>query len=59
MLLDAFELANEDQTNELNNLLYSSEISNSDKVRNVTELYNVLGVKELALKKLINTQILP
>jgi geranylgeranyl diphosphate synthase type II len=51
MLLDAFELANEAQTKELNHLLYSKEISNSEKVKQVTEIYNILGVKELAIKE--------
>ena len=51
MLLDAFELANEAQTKELNHLLYSKEISNSEKVKQVTALYNTLGVKELAIKE--------
>jgi geranylgeranyl diphosphate synthase type II len=51
MLLDAFELANETQTKELNHLLYSKEISASEKVKQVTALYNSLGVKELAIKE--------
>jgi geranylgeranyl diphosphate synthase type II len=51
MLLDAFELANEAQTKELNNLLFSKEISNSEKVKQVTALYNTLGVKELAIEE--------
>jgi len=51
MLLDAFELANEEQTKELNHLLRSTDISNSDKVKQVTNLYNTLGVKELAIKE--------
>ena len=51
MLLDAFELANEAQTKELNHLLYSKDISNADKVKQVTALYNTLGVKELAIRE--------
>ncbi len=51
MLLDAFELANEEQTKELNHLLTSKDISNSEKVKQVTNLYNTLGVKELAIKE--------
>ncbi len=51
MLLDAFELANEEQIKELNQLLNTKEISNSDKVKQVTALYNILGVKELAIKE--------
>jgi geranylgeranyl diphosphate synthase type II len=54
MLLDAFELANETQTKELNHLLYSKGISNSEKVKQVTEIYNTLGVKELAIKEANN-----
>lgn len=51
MLLDAFELANETQTKELNHLLFSADISNSEKVKQVTDLYNILGVKDLAIKE--------
>lgn len=51
LLLDAFELANESQTKELNHLLYSTKISNQEKVKQVTDLYNTLGVKELAIKE--------
>jgi geranylgeranyl diphosphate synthase type II len=51
ILLDAFELANEEQTNTLNHLLYSNQISNAEKVTQVTNLYNVLGVKALAIKE--------
>lgn len=51
MLLDAFELANETQTKKLNQLLFSKEISNSEKVKQVTDLYNILGVKDLAIKE--------
>ena len=51
MLLDAFELANEEQTKELNNLLNSKEISSAEKVKQVTAIYNALGVKELAIKE--------
>jgi geranylgeranyl diphosphate synthase type II len=51
MLLDAFELANVEQTKVLNQLLSSKDISNSDKVKQVTAIYNLLGVKELAIKE--------
>lgn len=51
MLLDAFELADEVQTKTLNHLLYSKEISNIDKVTQVTAIYDALGVKELAIKE--------
>ncbi len=49
MLLDAFELANHRQTEELNYLLSSKEITSEEKVKQVTAIYNALGVKELAL----------
>jgi geranylgeranyl diphosphate synthase type II len=49
MLLDAFELANDKQTEELNYFLSSKEITNDEKVKQVTAIYNTLGVKELAL----------
>jgi geranylgeranyl diphosphate synthase type II len=51
MLLEAFELANAEQTKTLNNLLYSGTMSATEKVKQVTALYNSLGVKELAIKE--------
>ena len=51
MLLDAFELADEVQTNALNQLLYSNEFSSSEKIKEVTAIYNALGVKDLAIKE--------
>jgi geranylgeranyl diphosphate synthase, type II len=51
LLLDAFELANETQKMELTTLLYSKQISNSEKVKQVTAIYNALGVKDLAIKE--------
>lgn len=51
LLLKAFELANEAETNKLNQLLNSKEISNSEKVNQVTKVYNLLGVKDLAVKE--------
>jgi geranylgeranyl diphosphate synthase type II len=51
MLLKACELADETQTQKLNQLLTSKEISNSEKVKQVTDLYNLLGVKGLAVKE--------
>ena len=54
MLLDAFELANSKQTEELSYLLSSKEITNEEKVKQVTAIYNVLGVKELALAEANN-----
>lgn len=51
MLLDAFELANDSQTILLNNLLSSKEISNFEKVKQVTAIYDQLCVKELAIKE--------
>lgn len=49
LLLKAFELSSEVQLKCLNGLMNDSTISNSDKVREVTALYNVLGVKEIAM----------
>lgn len=51
MLLKAFELANEEQTKTLNHFLSSKEISNTDKVNQITTIYNSLEVKELAIKE--------
>lgn len=51
MLLEAFELADDKQTKELTHLLSSGTISNTEKVQQVTALYNNLGVKELAIKE--------
>jgi geranylgeranyl diphosphate synthase type II len=53
-LLDAFELANNKQTEELTYLLSSKEITNEEKVKQVTAIYNALGVKELALAEANN-----
>ncbi len=49
LLLKAFELANDNQRETLNELLLNSNTTNEQKVKQVTELYNTLGVKELAL----------
>ena len=54
MLLDAYELADNNQTEELNHLLASKEITNEEKVKQVTAIYNALGVKELALAEANN-----
>ncbi len=54
MLLKAFELANEEQTKTLIHLLSSNELSNTNKVTQVTELYNTLDVKGLAIKEANN-----
>jgi geranylgeranyl diphosphate synthase type II len=54
MLLDAFELADANQTKDLNNILYTANLSPSDKVKQVTAIYDALGVKELALKEANN-----
>ena len=54
MLLDAFELANSKQTEDLTYLLSSKEITNEEKVKKVTAIYNTLGVKELALAEANN-----
>ncbi len=54
MLLDAFELANSMQTEQLTYLLSNKEITNEEKVKKVTAIYNALGVKELALAEANN-----
>lgn len=51
LLLKAFELANESQTQALNHTLNSTEISNEEKVKKVTAIYDELGIKELAIKE--------
>jgi geranylgeranyl diphosphate synthase type II len=54
MLLDAFELADEQQTKELNRLINDKNSSSAEKVKQVTAIYNALGVKELAIKEANN-----
>lgn len=54
MLLDAFELSNSKQTEELTYLLSNKEITNEEKVSRVTAIYNTLDVKELALAEANN-----
>ena len=51
LLLKAFELSNETQFNKLTTLLNDSAISNTDKVKEVTALYDQLGVKEIAMQE--------
>jgi geranylgeranyl diphosphate synthase type II len=51
LLLKTFELANELQAGSLNHVLNSKAISNQDKVKQVTSIYNELGIKELAIKE--------
>lgn len=51
LLLKAFELANESQGQTLNRLLDSNEISNEEKVKQVSAIYDELGIKELAIKE--------
>ncbi len=48
LLLSAFELGNQQQTERLSNLLANNTLSNSDKVTGVTEIYNQLNIKNLA-----------
>ncbi len=48
LLLKAFELANNSQKQKLNHLLSDTKISNSDKVREITDLYDILKIKEIA-----------
>jgi len=51
LLLKAFELSNESQLIQLKAVLNDSVISNADKVKDVTALYDVLGVKEIAIQE--------
>ena len=51
LLLKGFELANASQAHSLNHLLNSKDISNGEKVKQVTSIYNELGIKELAIKE--------
>lgn len=49
LLLKAFELANTEQLNLLNELLQDKEIQNSKKVEQVKNLYDTLKIKSIAL----------
>jgi geranylgeranyl diphosphate synthase type II len=49
LLLKAFELANKEQLNLLNELLQNKEIQNSKKVEQVKLLYDTLKIKSIAL----------
>jgi geranylgeranyl diphosphate synthase type II len=51
LLLKAFELASEAQSSSLREMLNSTEISKEEKVKQVTAIYNELGVKEMAIRK--------
>jgi len=51
LLLKAFELANEQQTQQLNRFLNDPSISRQDKVAGVTALYNTLSIKDIATKE--------
>ncbi|MBI3518014.1 MAG: polyprenyl synthetase family protein [Bacteroidetes bacterium] len=51
MLLNAFELANENQSSSLQYLLTSKEVLPTEKVKQVTAIYDTLGVRELAVKE--------
>ncbi|MBC7695942.1 MAG: polyprenyl synthetase family protein [Burkholderiales bacterium] len=51
LLLGAYELANESETKELDHLFYSQEILHSEKIKQVTAIYNQTHVKELAINE--------
>lgn len=48
LLLKAFELSNKEQSQNLNAALNNKTISNADKVKQVTSLYDVLNIKDIA-----------
>lgn len=49
LLLKAFELANPQQTTELTTLLNDKTISQSDKVKGVTTIYDALNIKQISI----------
>lgn len=49
LLLGAYELANETESKDLDHLLSSKEISDTEKIKLVTAIYNKTGVKEKAI----------
>ncbi|MES2566317.1 MAG: polyprenyl synthetase family protein [Bacteroidota bacterium] len=51
LLLKAFELANESQHQNLNQYLNSKSISNEEKVKRITAMYDELNVKVMAIKE--------
>ena len=54
MLINAFQLANEEQKAELMRWITAKEFDKAEKIAAVTEIYNQIGIRELCEKK-INT----
>ena len=51
LLLGAYELANEEQTKELDRLVNTKELSHPEKIKQVTAIYNQTKVKDMAMKE--------
>lgn len=53
MLIKARQLAKETKAERLNQLILEKEFNRDDKVRDVTEIYNKLGIKELVQHRIL------
>lgn len=51
LLLKAIELSNEIQLKDLKSLLSNQSIENSEKVKQITDLYNALNIKAIAMEE--------
>lgn len=54
MLIKALENANDEQRAELQNWITTKHFDRNEKVQAVTELYNAIGVREMALAEIAN-----
>lgn len=54
MLIKALENANDEQRAELQNWITTEHFDRDEKVKAVTELYNAIGVREMALTEIAN-----
>ncbi|MGM9699125.1 MAG: polyprenyl synthetase family protein [Prevotella sp.] len=52
MLINAFQLANEEQKAELTRWITAEEFDKAEKIAAVTEIYNQIGIRELCEKKI-------
>lgn len=52
MLINAFQLANEEQKAELMRWITAEEFDKAEKIAAVTEIYNQIGIRELCEKKI-------
>ena len=52
MLINAMQLANEEQKNELKRWISEKDCNADEKITAVTHIYNIIGIKELALQKI-------